>query len=154
MSKGSNRIAIGQTNLAILRGELDLSTWSDEELQRGYRRDKNGKWSGRPPVIVPKAIHDEMVRRKMSEAYDLLRDNVVEAVKVLVAVATDCEVDAGVRVKAATVILDRVLGRAPERIHVEVEPPWSAAIRNAIVEYGPIQGVVSIAATSTDEAEA
>ena len=47
MSKGSNRIAIGQTNLAILRGEEDVSLWSDEELRRGQRRDKNGHWVGR-----------------------------------------------------------------------------------------------------------
>ena len=49
------------------------------------------------PKVIPKAIHDELVKRKMSAAYDLLADNVLKAVEVLVEVACDPKAEAGVR---------------------------------------------------------
>lgn len=152
MSMGM-RVRVGQTNAAILRGELDLSTWSEEELIRGQRRASNGRFQGRPPTVVPKAVHDELVRRKMSEAHDLLRDNVVRATEVLVEIATDGQADAAVRLKAATTILDRVLGKAPERVEVAVEPPWARAIRHAIAPLGPIAPPHAIDAESWEDDE-
>lgn len=73
----TSHIRVGESTVAILNGEEDVSLWSDEELTRGQRKDKNGTWVGRPPTVVPKALHDELVRRKMSKAFELLRDNVV-----------------------------------------------------------------------------
>lgn len=61
-------ISLGRTNAAILHGDEDLTLWSEEELIRGPRRDKNGSWSGRPPKVVPKAVHDELVRRPTAKA--------------------------------------------------------------------------------------
>jgi hypothetical protein len=129
------RIQIGERNAAILAGDVDLAAWDDEELMRGQRRNKNGKFSGRPPKIVPKAVHDELVRRKMSKAHDLLRDNIVAATEVLVDVAKDTDVDPSVRLKAAGMILDRVLGKAPENVNIraQLEPPWLEALRGGIV---------------------
>src|SRR5688500_3570828 len=65
-------IHVGKSNTAILRGEADLSSWSEEELIRGQKRSASGRWQGRPPKVVPKALHDELVKRKMSKAYELL----------------------------------------------------------------------------------
>ncbi len=118
-----------------MNGEEDVSLWSDEELTRGQRKDKNGTWVGRPPTVVPKALHDELVRRKMSKAFELLRDNVVAATEVLIQLATDPSVDANVRLKAATTIMDRVLGKASERVELTAPeiPPWLQTIRGGIV---------------------
>lgn len=124
--------------------EEDVSLWSEEELIRGTRKDRNGKWVGRPPKVVPKALHDELVRRKMDKAFTLLRENIVAPTEVLVELATDSEVESGVRLKAATTILDRVLGKAPEtlKLHVAQEPPWAVALRSALAvhEMGEIVG--------------
>lgn len=137
----NGRVRIGLTNQGILNGTEDLTTWSDEELMRGQKKSKTGKWTGRPPMVVPKAIHDELVRRKMSEAHDLLRDNLVEATNVLIELATNEDVESSVRLKAATTIMDRVLGKAPERVQLETQAPWMMAL-NA--------GIVSVANTVMD----
>src|SRR4051812_38504065 len=79
----SNKITLGKSNLAILSGEADLSLWTEEELIRGQRRAANGRWMGRPPKVVPKAVHDELVKRKLSKAYDLLDESIYDAVAVL-----------------------------------------------------------------------
>lgn len=126
-------IPVGKTNLAILRGELDVSTWSDEELRRGQRRDRNGNWGGRPPKIVPKAIHDELAKRTYDEASRIMKDNLVDAVTLFGDIVRNENVDMGVRLKAATVIVDRVLGRAPLTVQVDLQPKWQAAIAHAVV---------------------
>jgi hypothetical protein len=40
---------VNKTSIAILTGKEDLSQWSDEELERGQRRDKGRQ--------VPEATH-------------------------------------------------------------------------------------------------
>lgn len=149
----TNAVYVGKTNRAILNGTDDLSLWSEEELIRGQRRDKNGRWAGRPPKVVPRQVHDELVRRRMSEAYDLLRDNVVAATKVLVQIATDKKADATVRLKAATTILDRVLGKAPERIDVHAHglPPWMEAMEEAVVIVADADSIPAIDTTAGEE---
>lgn len=147
----SSHIRVGKTNSAILSGETDLSVWSEEELLRGQRRDRNGRWSGRPPKVVPTAVHHELVRRKMSRAHELLCHNVVAATEVLVDLAADPAVESAVRLKAATTILDRVLGKAPERVELAVEPPWATALQAAITAVGPLQLVATEAAARDAE---
>ena len=123
--------------MAILQGEMDLSAWSEEELIRGQRRSRRGTWEGRPPKLVPKAIHDELVRRKMGEAFDLMRDNVVKATEVLIEIAEDKEVDPAVRLRAVGMIHDRVLGKSKERVELALAPdPFLETIDAITVVWG------------------
>lgn len=78
---------------------------------------------GRPPKLVPKAIHDELVRRKMSKAHDILRDSIVRAAEVLREILDDKNADAAVRLKAAGMLLDRGLGKATERVEISLDSP-------------------------------
>lgn len=128
------RVPVGKTTMSILNGTMDLTAWSDEELMRGQRRSKRGTWEGRPPRLVPKAIHDELVRRKMSKAHDILRDSIVRAAEVLREILDDPEVDAAVRLKAVVILLDRGLGKAPERVEIAVRSPLEEDLA-AIVTY-------------------
>ena len=81
-----------------------------------------GKWQGRPPKVVPKVVHDELVKRKMTKAYELLSESVLDAVQVLVDVARDKEADPNVRIKAATEILNRTVGKPKEHLLVDLSP--------------------------------
>ena len=131
-----NKVRVGKTNSAILSGQADLSSWTEEELLRGQKRSKTGTWTGRPPLVVPTKLHDELVRRKMSVAHDLLRDNLVAATNVLIELATDEAVESGVRLKAASIIMDRVLGKAPDRVSIETTKPWEIALAAGVVSLG------------------
>jgi len=128
-------VRIGAANTRVLTGQEDLSQWSEEELLRGQKKDRNGKYQGKPPLVVPKALHDELVKRKMSRAFELLRDNLVSAVEVLIELAQDEEVESGTRLKAATTIIERVMGKTPEKITLDMgeQPPWLGALMGAIV---------------------
>lgn len=135
---GRDRPAIypGRATMAILEGTEDLSLWTEEELLRGQRKAKNGRWVGPRPKVVPTAVHQELVQRRMLNAHTLLGENLVKAVQVLVDIATDKRADAAVRVKAANTIIERVLGKVPERVHLapDEKPAFMKAIEAGIVE--------------------
>ena len=121
------------TTAMILSGELDVSSWSDEELRRGQRRDRNGKWGGRPPKVIPKAIHDELVRRTYDEAHKILQDSLVAAVTLFATIVRDVKADPVVRLKAASIIVERVMGKEPMKINITTQAKWQAAITHSIV---------------------
>lgn len=58
---------------ASRNGTLDVSDWDLEELLRGYRRSKNGRFSGRPPSIVPREVHQELAKRVRNDVAHALR---------------------------------------------------------------------------------
>lgn len=126
-------IRIGKTNTRIMTGVEDLSEWDEEELRRGQRRNKNGRFVGRAPRVVPKAVHDELVRRTLSKAHELFRDNLVQAVQVLTELVTDPSVEAKDKLRAIQMITDRAMGKNPERVEISAEQPWLVALEGAIV---------------------
>lgn len=126
------RISIGRTNARILSGEEDLSIWSDEELRRGQRKSKRGRWEGRGPAIVPKKLHDELVKRTLDEAAQVLRDNVVDAVTLLGTVVRDKEASNGDRLKAAEMIMKHTLPREPIAVSVEVRTPFMEMLEGSV----------------------
>lgn len=127
-------IRVGRQTTRILAGLEDLSEWSDDELKRGRRKDKNGKFQGRDPVVIPKQMHDELAKRLINEAQVVMRDNLVAAVTMLTEIATDPNYEAKDRVKAIQMMMDRVMGKSPEKIELSPgEAPWEIALLGGIV---------------------
>jgi hypothetical protein len=135
LQDGRGLIKVSPITAAIVNGQEDLSTWTDEELERGQKGDKNGRWPTKKPTIVARAVHDALTRHKMSKAHDLLRENTYKAVQVLVEVATDRAVDRAVRLKAAELILDRTMGKPMEKMRLDIasDSPFMQMIATAIV---------------------
>src|SRR5207249_1497790 len=95
-------------------------------------------------------VHDELVRRKLSTEFTLLRDNLVEAVNVLVEIANDKDADSHARIKAAQTIISYVAGKPTERVMlgvgaVDSTPKWMRALSDGIVTLPQI--------TKTEKAE-
>ncbi len=111
-------IRLGSAATRILSGQEDLSTWDDEELLRGRKRDKRGGWVGKPAQIVPIEVHKELTRRKIKAAEEMFRDSLVDAVGVLRDIINGQDVEDKDRLKAAQMIIDRVMGKAPERVEI------------------------------------
>lgn len=126
-------VRIGAATTKIITGQDDLSEWDDEELRQGQRRDKNGRFQGRTPKIVPKALHDELVRRTLIQANDIMRDNLEEAVCMLVALAKSPGVEAKDRLRAISMIMDRVMGKSPDKVEISGQSPWLVALQGGIV---------------------
>jgi hypothetical protein len=127
-------VRVGQMSTQILIGAEDLSVWDDEELIRGQRRDKNGGWQGRAPRVVPKALHDELVRRTLAKAQEVMRENLVEAVQMLVEIVKGEDVEPKDRLKAIDMIMSRVMGKEPVKVDVDVQvSKFDEVIQGALV---------------------
>lgn len=124
---------IGASNTRILTGQDDLSDWTDEELRYGRRAGKGECFTGRPPKIVPKAIHDELVRRTLVGANDLMRDHLEEAVRELCAIATSEACEAKDRLRAISMIMDRIMGKSPDKVEISGQSPWLIALQAGVV---------------------
>lgn len=133
-------IRINNKTADLIDNPDQVKDWDEEELRRGYRRNKAGKFSGRPPRVVPTVCYQELTKRKIAEAQTLIRDNLVDAVKVLKDIMLSDFADEGARIKAADMFITRVLGKVPDKIDASVtmeEPKWLAAMREAtVVEEG------------------
>lgn len=126
-------VRLGASNTRILTGQDDLSEWDDEELRMGQRRDKNGRFQGSAPRVVPKALHDELIRRTLIEANDLMRENLPAAVQMLVKIAKSPGVEAKDRLRAISMILDRVMGKSPDKVEISGQSPWLIALQAGVV---------------------
>lgn len=137
MKDGRALVAVSSRTADVLDGTADLSSWDDEELLRGQRKDRNGRFTGIKPKVVPQAVHAERIRRTMSKAYDLLKESTYDAVTVLREVMLDEDAPTAYRVQAAELVLNRVLGKSTERLEVKWdEPPaWMKAIEGAVVGF-------------------
>lgn len=107
---------------------------SDEELSRGQLRDKNGGFKGTPPAWVPREFHRACIRELLRRGQNLWRDNYLQAIEVLTAIANDKRVKPGDRLKAATYVIERIEGKIPERIEVNLDSPWEGIIVDIVAD--------------------
>jgi hypothetical protein len=142
---GRAPVTVGATTAAILAGEIDLSEWDDDEIMRGQRKSKDGRFHGRPPKVVAQAVHEERHKRFFQRGVMLLRTNASKAAEYLIRVVGDESVPHSDRIKAATFIIERVYGRAPEHVAIAIEEPaWMKALKDSIVGIVPGMKVVDI----------
>lgn len=127
------RIYLGKTNTNIILGDEDVSGWTEDELIVGRRLSKNGNYTGRPPVVVPKKVHDELVKRTLSNAQEHMRQNLEGVVQVLTAIASNEDVPPKDRLKAIDMIMNRVMGKVPDTVNLRPDMPWVQAITDGIV---------------------
>lgn len=123
---------LSQSATEVLLGMDDLSDWDDEELRNGCRRDKNGNFTGKPEV-VPRKLHDEMVRRTLAKANELMRENLVAAVEVLTEIVLSPNSEDKDRLKAIDMMMNRVMGKEPQQIEIKGEQKWELALATSIV---------------------
>jgi hypothetical protein len=133
LADGRGRAKVSKTTVAIVNGDLDISVWSDEELLRGQRKNKNGKWTGRAPVLLPAHLVHELTKRRFQRAHVLLADSLVDCVQMLRAVVNDRRASKSDRIKAAELIMDRVLGKPKESVELDINPGWQSIVAQAIV---------------------
>jgi hypothetical protein len=116
---------------------MALDDWTDEELMRGQRRNKNGRFSKRPQII-PARMVQELTRRRFSRAHLLMSESLEDSVRMLRSIVNDKSAPEFARIKAAETIFDRILGKPRESIEVglsaNLEPTaFQKAFQAAIV---------------------
>lgn len=131
---GRTVVRVGKSVADVLEKPESLKEWDDEELLRGQKRAKNGKFVGQPPKIIPTEIFHELSKRKLSFAKQQMSYSLEAAVKTLTDILQDQKADPNVRLKAVGMIFDRAWGKPKETVEITGdEAPWMKTLRVSIV---------------------
>lgn len=109
----------------LLSGELSVEDLHDDEIRRMQLHDKNGSFSGNPPIWIPRdfalALQSEHRRRFAKEMAEMIPE-ALDAIKELVTSKRLQPGDA-TRLKAAQEIIERNFGKvtASAEMHVVVD---------------------------------
>jgi hypothetical protein len=113
----TNRDTAGERWAKLVKGEITVKDLDNEELKAMRVRGRDGvinKGRTYMPAALAHAFRAEFLSRITADIEDAAPD----AVQVLKDIANDPEEPAAARVKAATLILERALGRTPQEVHV------------------------------------
>lgn len=104
--------------VALLKGELNVEDLDDEELARGYPRDRNGNFTGRPPRMIPLVLHRQIQKVFFARIEEAMRKALPDAVAMLATIATNPLSEDRDKLKAIDMVLTRIMGKPPEKVIV------------------------------------
>lgn len=117
----------------LLSGDISVEDLDDEELAQGRLKATDGTFKGRPPRVIPADLVNRMRKEWLSRAEAKLRDALMEkGIGTLVELAGNPEVDAQVRLRAADKIIERTMGKVPDRVHIAADDPVEALFRGIL----------------------
>lgn len=114
----------------LLSGVINVQDLDDEELSRGMCRDSNGGFSGTPPRMVPKDLHDRMVRELFQRADETLKSGLLDAAGSIVEIARGSAYEPADRIKAATWLWERLRGKVADVVVHTQDKPWEMVLSN------------------------
>lgn len=90
-----------------------------EELARGQLKDRNGRFQGRPPALVPKAFHDALIREIHRRFNEKMQARLLEATDELISLSqSGGGLEPKDRAKVLTYLIERVMGPVPKEVKV------------------------------------
>jgi hypothetical protein len=127
----------------FLAGEITVEDLDDDELAQGRLKSSDGTFRGRPPAVVPGEMVQAMRREWLKRANNSLAEALMGAglgtIKDLAANA----VDESVRLRAADLIVQRTMGKVPDKIEIAAEDPVDTLFRKILNDpFGLEQGGV------------
>src|SRR5699024_8123690 len=115
------------------KGIDTLEDWDDEEIARYQKKDKNGQFRGGKPKVLPRALAEMFKAEILRRADERVRSATFRALEELSGVFEDSEAKPSDRINAAKAILDRALGKVPEKVEVSGgETPIQHTIKAAV----------------------
>lgn len=117
----------------FLNGKITVEDLDDEELAAGRLKAKDGTFRGRPPMVIPNELVQAMKREWLGRAQEKLQKALLEhGIGTMVELAKDPLVDPAVRLRASQMIVERTMGKVPDKIEVAAEDPVEALFRNIL----------------------
>lgn len=102
-----------------------VSTLSAEELARGQLKNRNGRFGGRPPKLVPRAFYLQCVRELKRRFDEKMQERILTATDELIELSRE---DGGLRpqdrAKVLQYLIERVMGPIPKEVTIKTEQPW------------------------------
>ena len=126
----SGYVKVNNRMKQLIEGKIPLSELDEEELARGQLRGANGKFSGTGPQVVPRAMHQKMTTELFKRADDAMKTSLVDAAETLTQIMKSPETEVKDKLKAATWLIERVMGKTPDTLIVGQQQPWEQLLVN------------------------
>lgn len=129
----------------LAEGRLKIEDLDWEELTRGQLRDKNGRFSGAAPAMLPRDWHDALAKEILRGAEAEFRKNFDMTMEVLMQMIRDPRTASRERLAALQYVQERVIGKIAEKSEVKSEVTiFDSAITNGefLVDLGEEQGEI------------
>lgn len=120
----------------------DFTEWTNEELRRGAKKGHKAP----APGLIPRACHEELLRRQGTRAHMRMIEELDQVTEEYLAIAKGQALADPSRIRAIEGIMNRVLGKAPERVQISAEEPWMKALKQVIVVPDEDDDVIDIEA--------
>lgn len=135
MFTSEDGVEIPVTWANIKNGSVPWSELDDEELGKGKLRDKNGQWRGGTGSLLPRTMVPEITRRLKDRYDDRLREHLKNAQGVFLDIMNDTAADPKDRLKAAQYMMERLIGKVPDKVEVVAEiKPWEGLIEGILTD--------------------
>lgn len=116
----------------FLSGKITVEDLDDDELAQGRLKASDGTFRGRPPTVIPAEMVQAMRREWLSRAQARLAEALMEkGIGTLVQLA-ESSLDDAVRLRAATAIIERTMGKVPDKIEIAAEDPVETLFRKIL----------------------
>lgn len=139
---------VGAEDLMYAEGTLNMDDWDTEELIRGYRRNRNGKF-GKAPAFIPTEVQQECVRRLVKKGRKNLEGAFVKATELLVELAQTADSEK-VKLEAIKEVMDRVAGKTPDHLKIAAEAPYEAFLADSLQPLEEVTETTSNRQTQTE----
>lgn len=119
----------------LLNGVIKVEDLDDDELARGQLKASDGTFRGRAPKVVPTELVQAMRREWLGRAEAKLREALMDhGIGTLVELAKNKNIDESVRLRAADKIIERTMGKVPDKIELRAEDPLEALFRSVLAD--------------------
>lgn len=116
-----------------LAGELKVKDMTDKELAKGRWAGADGKFKGQPPKMMPKKFFDELRAETIIRWNAALVEDLEPMKQVLRDIALNRKASADARHKSAIYLIERVVGKVPEKSEVKLEvAKWEEDIEGVL----------------------
>jgi hypothetical protein len=122
MGDNRKRVDLVGKMAQLANGVLSVTDMDNEELARMQFRDKNGGFTGRPPANLPRVLVEQIKRELISRAMTELQGGLLPSLKALQTIVDSKDAKDSDKIKAASIYLDRMLGKTPDKLEVSAEP--------------------------------
>lgn len=137
----------------LMDGTLAIEDLDDEEVVRGQLRASDGTFKGRPPKAMPRELYLKLQAEAAKRWENKLKGMVDLSIEALERIVTSGRSEM-VRFQAATYLIERTMGKIPERIAVTADiKRWEGVASSILVDLGENNNELEPVAEPEDEGD-
>ena len=118
----------------VVNGRIPLEELDDDEISQIRLKASDGRFGGPKPIVNRRLATD--FRRELMKRADLkVQAEVMRMFSVIAEVATSAESTGSEKTRAAQYLIERALGKVPDKVEVTAEvKPWEGTVMGILTD--------------------